>query len=203
MVRRRQRGFTLLEVIISMSIFLAFLIVAFTLTSEMRGWEKRLPVNFMRHPQIISVVARMRRDVLDVQVPPSGDIYVGTFKNGNDEFTNGEKTAHHPDDGRRLAARTIVWDFSEPGVARRIAYNVGNKSSEWTARGLPPEFSSGVGIKAVKFDGRRTCACAAHRKRTAMDRSPSIRILQPRALCPALRGVRAGAGADHRSHHRD
>lgn len=152
--RRRQHGFTLLEVIVSMTIFGIFLAIAFTLTSEMRGWEKRLPVNFMRHPQIISVIARMRRDVLDVQVPPDPiPIYLPTYENGNDKFTNGPKTLIIQT-MLDNSLQTIVWDLSEPGVVRRISYNVGVKSSEWTARGVPPEFSSGVGIKAVEFEGR-------------------------------------------------
>ena len=174
MVRRRARGFTLLEVVVSMSIFGVFLLIAFTLTSEMRGWEKRLPVNFMRHPQIISVVARMRRDVLDVHLPPNKKIYLKEWKG----YENGPKTliiqTNLP-----TGLQTIVWDLSEAGVAKRIAWNVGVVASEWTARGLPEEFSSGVDVEAVEFPGRpygvRLIAKDVHGK-TAIDQ-----IMQPRA----------------------
>lgn len=148
-MRRRQRGFTLLEVIVAMTIFGMFLIVVFILTAEMRGWEKRLPVNFMKHPQIISVIARMRRDVLDVHVPPSGTIYVGKYK----EYTNGPKTLIL-ETLLPSGLQTIVWDFSESGVVRRIAFNVGSEASNWVARGMPEEFSAGVDIEAVEFEGR-------------------------------------------------
>lgn len=145
---RRQRGFTLLEVAVAMAIFGIFLVIAFTLTSEMRGWEKKLPVNFMRHPQIISVIARMRRDVLDVQVPPNGKIYLPT----HDGYSNGSKTLIIQT-VLPSGLQTVVWDFTEPSVARRISYNVGVKT-EWVARGVPAEFSAGIDIDAVEFEGR-------------------------------------------------
>lgn len=148
-VRRRHGGFTLLEVIVAMTVFGMFLIVVFILTAEMRGWEKRLPVNYMRHPQVISVIARMRRDVLDVQVPLNGDIYLPTYKG----YTNGPKTLIF-ETLLPTGLQTIVWDFSEPGVVRRIAFNVGSEASTWVARGMPEEFSKGVGVKAVEFPGR-------------------------------------------------
>lgn len=172
-MRARQRGFTLLEMIVSMSIFATFLVLAFTLTSEMRRWEKKLPVNFIRNPQIISVIARMRRDVLDVQVPPNGKIYLDEYK----DFVNGKQTLII-ETQLPTGLQTVIWDFSESGVARRISYNVGAKA-EWLARGLPPEFSSGVDIDAVKFAGRPYGV-----RLTAKDGNGKLaidQILQPRA----------------------
>jgi prepilin-type N-terminal cleavage/methylation domain-containing protein len=145
---RRQRGFSLLEVAVSMAVFGVFLVIAFTLTAEMRHWEKKLPVNFMRHPQVISVLERLRRDVLDVHVPPTGDIYLHDYKG----YVNGQKVLII-ETVLPTGLQTVVWDFSEPGVARRVSYNVGMRA-EWVARGLPPDFSSGVDIDAVKFEGR-------------------------------------------------
>ena len=148
-MRRRARGFTLLEVIVAMTVFGIFLIIVFILTAEMRGWEKKLPVNFMKHPQMIAVIARMRRDVLDVQVPPNGKIYLPSYK----EYTNGPQTLIL-ETILPSGLQTIIWDFSEPGVVKRIAYNVGAEASTWTARGMPEEFSAGVGIEAVEFPNR-------------------------------------------------
>lgn len=132
---RSRRGFTLLELIVAMSVFGVFLVIFFVLTAEMRGWEKRLPVNFMRNPQVVGVVARMKRDVQDIWVTGANP-----YLAEHDGWKNGDKTlifqSQQPNGGRQQ----IVWDFSEPGVARRISYNVGAKN-EWTARGLPREIS--------------------------------------------------------------
>ncbi|HYC62107.1 MAG TPA: prepilin-type N-terminal cleavage/methylation domain-containing protein [Thermoanaerobaculia bacterium] len=176
MRRSRQQGFTLLEVIVAMSIFGVFLYIVFSLTSDMRGWEKRLPVNFMRNPQVMSVVARMRRDVMDLHPPTNDQIYVKEFQG----YENGAKTlivqAQFPDKG---GLKTIVWDLSQPGVAKRIVWNVGNIESEWTARGLPEEFSSNAEFDAVKFAGRHYAV-----RLIAKDADGKIaidQIMQPRA----------------------
>lgn len=145
---RRQRGFTLLEVAVAMAVFGIFLIVAFTLTSEMRAYEKKLPVNFMRNPQIISVIARMRRDVLDV-LPFNNKIYLPK----HDGYENGPKTLILQTVMPNGGLHVVVWDLREPGVAKRISYNVGVKS-QWAARGLPIEFTADVEFDAVEFPGR-------------------------------------------------
>ena len=145
---RRSRGFTLLEVVIAMAIFGVFLIVAFSLTSDMRKWEKRQPVNFLRNPNVISTNARMRRDVLDIRVNGNEPVYLLT----HDGYEMGPKTLILQtilDNGQHV----IIWDLSEPGVARRLDNKAAEKS-EWVARGLPPDFTAGVDIDAVEFPDR-------------------------------------------------
>jgi prepilin-type N-terminal cleavage/methylation domain-containing protein len=144
---KRQRGFTLIEVVIAMAVFALFLAVAFTLTSEMRAYEKKLPVNFMRNQQVISVLARMRRDVLDV-LPFNRKIYLDE----HDGYKNGPKTLILQT-VLPTGLQVVVWDLTEPGVAKRISYNVGGKSV-WVARGLPTEFTANAEIDAVDFPGR-------------------------------------------------
>ena len=170
---RRQQGYSLLEVVISMTIFGIFLAIAFGLTAEMRRWEKRLPVNFMRHPQIISVIARMRRDVQDVVIARNEIVYLAK----HDGYVNGPKTLIFQT-GLDTGVQIIVWDMSEPGVVYRASYNVGVKSV-WTARGVPPEFSAGVGVGAVEFPGRPYGV-----RLTAKDSNGLVsidQILQPRS----------------------
>jgi prepilin-type N-terminal cleavage/methylation domain-containing protein len=168
---RRQRGYTLLEVVIALAIFGMFLMIVASLTAEMRGYERRLPINFMKHPQIASVVMRMRRDVMDAH---GSDPYKPEF-NG---YTQSPKVliieAVQPNGG----VQTIVWDFSTPGEVHRKAFNVG-VATEWIARGVPPEFSNDLVLDAVGIPGRPwgvRLTAKDERGRIAIDQ-----ILQPRA----------------------
>ena len=157
-----------------MALFGVFLVIFFMLTAEMRQWEKRLPVNFMRHPQIMSVIARMRRDVLDAHAA-----------NGNNPY-------RHSHDGYKMSPKTlilesllptggvqiIVWDFSTAGLAKRVAYNVGVKT-HWVARDLPSEFTDNVDIDAIQLPGRPWGV-----RFIARDRNGKVsidQILQPRS----------------------
>jgi prepilin-type N-terminal cleavage/methylation domain-containing protein len=130
----RQRGFTLLETVFALAIFGIFIFILVTLTAEMRGYDKRYPVNFMKHPQVIAVVSRLRKDVVDAFGPDPYPASYGT----------------HRQSSRKLIvysvqesgfAQTIVWDFTSPGEVRRKAYSVGGVVSDWAARGVPTAFT--------------------------------------------------------------
>ena len=167
----RQHGYTLLEVVFAMAIFGIFCAVLFTLTAEMRFYEKRLPVNMHKNPQMIAVLSRIRRDVLDAA---SRQPYEKTYG----EYTSSEKVliieTMMPNGGQQ----TVIWDFRTPGEVRRRAYNVG-VPQEWVSRGLPVDFAN-VEIGAVKItDGAAWAA-----RITAKDEKGRIAIdtiLQPRA----------------------
>lgn len=140
----RQHGFTLLEVVITMAIFGTFLMIVGALTLEMRYNEKRYPVNYMQHPQVVAVLMRMRRDVLDAF---GTNPYLDSA--GNGRYNQSPRTLII----QTIVAggtQTVVWDFSKRGEVRRIAYNVGIPT-EWVARGLPPDF--GATIDAVETPG--------------------------------------------------
>lgn len=167
----RQRGYTLLEAVFAMAIFGMFCAVLFLLTAEMRFYEKRLPVNMHKNPQVISVLARMRRDVLDAS---SRQPYQKSYG----EYTSSDKVliiqTMMPNGGER----TVVWDLRTPGEVRRRAYNVGI-AEDWVSRGLPVDFSSAE-IDAVKI----TPGSAWATRITARDEKGRIAIdtiLQPRA----------------------
>jgi prepilin-type N-terminal cleavage/methylation domain-containing protein len=169
--RRRPAGYTLLELVVAMTILAVFLGMLFVLQSEMRAWEKRLPVNYMKHPQIIAVLARLRRDVVDAH---------GTtpYRNEHDGYVMSEKTLIVESVHESGGVRTIVWDFSVPGVARRRSYTVG-VAEEWVARGLPADFSQTLTLDAVEIPGRPwgvRLLARDGRGRIAIDQ-----ILQPRA----------------------
>ena len=134
-----------------MAVFGVFLAIFFTLTAEMRDWERRLPVNFMRHPQVIAVVARLRRDVLDAYIPAKNDSpYIDEYEG----FTMTSKTLILETLLPSGASQVVVWDFRERGVVRRLAYAKSLKVSEWTARGVPNMFSDTANIDAVEFEYR-------------------------------------------------
>jgi prepilin-type N-terminal cleavage/methylation domain-containing protein len=141
-VVNRRRGYTLIELLVAMSIMCIFLGILLTLTLEMFGWEKRLPINFLKHPQIIAVIARMRRDVLDAH---------GTkpYRWEHDGYRGSEKTLILETVTATGGVQMVVWDFSTPGMAVRRAYNVGNVT-QWVARGVPIDFI----IDAVEVEGR-------------------------------------------------
>lgn len=169
--RRRQLGFTLMEVIVAMTVFLIFLAILFTLTSEMRRVEKRLPVNYMRNPQIINVLARMRRDVLDAI---GADPYYDEPYEG---FTPSEKVLILDTLHSSGTEETVVWDFRQPGTVRRVSFH-GGVRTQWIQGGLPKDFAAE--IDAVEVDDERAFAV----RLKAVDEKGQLaidQILQPRA----------------------
>ena len=160
-----------MEVVIAMAIFASFLAVVFVLTAEMRSWERRLPVNMHKHPQVSAVIARLRRDVLDGHGAKP-------YRNEHDGFTMDEKVLIIESVQENGGVQTIVWDFREPKIVRRIAYNVGVRR-EWVARGLPEDFSS-VEIGAESVPNAKSWAVRVQAK----DRNGKLaidQILLPRA----------------------
>jgi len=144
--RHPQRGYTLLEVIFSIVIFGMFLFMLTSLMTEMRLNEKRYPIDYMRHPQVIALVSRMRKDVVDAfgsspypsmfverTMTPEGPVVI--------EHRQSSKTLIIESVQTTGFTQTIVWDFSTPGEARRKAFSVGSLVSNWVARGLPAEFA--------------------------------------------------------------
>ena len=151
-----ERGFTMIEIVVVLAIFGAFLWIVVVLTSDMRAWEKRMPVNFMTHPQIAAVIARLRRDVQDATRPYYRDSYT--------TYTMSDKTLILYSLQAQGTAETIVWDFSKDGEATRRSFNdVAGQTSSWTARGTPtftitdfpiPDHPDSVRIQAIDKDGK-------------------------------------------------
>ena len=123
----KERGFTLMEVVVCLALFGVFIIIITMLTREMTGYERRLPVNFMSHPQVNATLSRLRRDVLDSTFYP--DDYQSYKQSPKTLILEAVQPTGY--------TQTIVWDFSMPAEVHRRAYSVGNVSSEWVARGVP------------------------------------------------------------------
>jgi hypothetical protein len=154
-VKKRSGGFTFLEIVITLAIFGTFLLILVILTAEMRSYEKRMPVNFMAHPQVAAVLTRLRRDILDAD---ASNPYPGTFES----YSQSTKTLIVRTFVRG-GVQTVVWDFSTAGEAKRVSWNVGI-ATEWIGRGLPPEFIASFdavetpdrpfGVRLQAFDGK-------------------------------------------------
>lgn len=168
---RRRRGFTLVEVAVAMTVMGIFLAILFVVQADMRAWEQRLPVNYMKHPQISAVLARMRRDVLDAHGQ-------NPYRDTHEDYTMSDKVLIVESMHESGGVRTVVWDFRHAGEVRRRSYNVG-VWEEWVARGVPRNFSEQVVIDAVGIPGRPWAVRVTARDgggRLAIDQ-----ILQPRS----------------------
>ena len=127
MVRRRQRGFTLMEMLVTLAIFGLFIAVIGILTYEMYFVQKTWPVNYMTHPEVGGVVARMRRDVLD-------SLYYPTEFEG---YTQTKKTLIIYVVGQDGYAKTIIYDFRNDQEAKRLEYKSKQLESTWVAHATP------------------------------------------------------------------
>lgn len=127
---RRARGFTLLEVVVTLAVFGTFLWIIVVLTADMNAWQRRLPVNYMAHPQVASVLSRLRKDVLDATKP--------YYPASEGSYTQTSKTLIVYTLRESGYAETVVYDFSVKGEVWRRAYTgIGGEVSTWVARGVP------------------------------------------------------------------
>ena len=129
MVRRRERGFTLMEVVVVFALFAVFIAIFCQLTLEMWKHEKNLPVSWLAHPQTGALLARLRRDVEDSTNPYYPSSYQTYEQSSQLLLVYSLQPSGY--------AQTIVWDFTKTGLATRRAFSVGAMTSEWTARGVP------------------------------------------------------------------
>jgi prepilin-type N-terminal cleavage/methylation domain-containing protein len=168
-VRRRQAGYTLIEILVSMAVMGVVIAIFCVLAAEMRSHEKRLPVNMLRHPQVMAVIARLRRDVIDAAgKSPYRDAYDG-YTAGSQVLILETLTG--------AGVEMVVWDFRTPREVHRRSYRVG-VPTEWIARGLPQDFQN-FRVGAVGLPGRPWAVRLVAKDsdgRIAIDQ-----ILQPRA----------------------
>jgi prepilin-type N-terminal cleavage/methylation domain-containing protein len=164
-------GYTLIEILVSMAVMSVVIAIFSILAAEMRSHEKRLPVNMLRHPQVVAVLARLRRDVIDAHGK-------SPYRNSHDGYTAGKQVlileSVQPNGGVQM----VVWDFRTPREVRRRSYNVG-QVTEWVARGLPDSFTNDLLIDAIGLPGRPWAVRVVAKDsdgRIAIDQ-----ILQPRA----------------------
>ena len=153
MSRRRARGFSLMEVVVTMALFGVFLFIIVTMTAEMSRNEKKWPINFLAHPEVGGVLARMRRDISDSTNLPQ------TFET----YTRSPTTLIAYSINQDGTAETVVWDFNRPGEVHRKAFKATLLTSEWVAREAPificseaslPSGQEAVRISAIDKEGK-------------------------------------------------
>jgi len=116
-----------MELVVTIFVFGLLLFMIVMLEGELMQHARKMPINYMTHPEVMSVIARLRRDVVDsYRYPPSYNTYKQSRKTliVDSMLSSG-------------FSETVVWDFTVPGESRRLSYNVGNLSAEWVARGTP------------------------------------------------------------------
>jgi prepilin-type N-terminal cleavage/methylation domain-containing protein len=128
----RQRGYSLLEIVVTLAVFGTLLLILVILTAEMRANEKRYPINYMAHPEVSSVMARLRKDIFDTKYYPS------TFQN----YQQTPQTLILYTLQQTGFAETVIYDFRTAGEAHRKSFNAAQATGDWVARGVP-QFSIG------------------------------------------------------------
>lgn len=129
MVKRSERGFTMMEIVVVLAIFGTFLWIIVVLTADMRTWEKKMPMNFMSHPQIAAVVSRLRKDVEDACCSYYPSKWAG--------WDQSPSTLIVDTQNQQGTSMVIVWDFSKEGEVTRISYLGQQEQSRWVAHGTP------------------------------------------------------------------
>jgi len=116
----------MVEVVVSMAIFTVFLLVLVGLQREFIRFDRENRVQMFSHPAPLAVLARLQRDILDSKSYPIA------FQ----DWTQSPETLllSVPSD---TGFRTVVWDFTDPAVARRIEFEAGSQHASWAARAVP------------------------------------------------------------------
>ena len=166
MSRRRERGYTLMEVVWVLAIFGIFLFMLTTMTEELRRQELEYPIDFMKHPQLTAVLSRLRRDAFDA-------FGGGPYPPSYNEYSQSDKLLILYSVFAK-GSQTVVWDFRTKGEARRMSFSAGMMVSDWTARGVPEFIISTYEIPNRPFAVR--VQAKDKRGRLAVDQ-----IFQPRA----------------------
>lgn len=144
----RERGYTLMEIVVTLAVFGIFLTIIVTLTLEMRRNEQKYPINYMAHPQVGGVIARLRKDIFDTMYYPAA------FQG----YSQSNKTLLLYTLRQTGFAETVVYDFRTHDEVRRKAFNATQQVSDWVAHGVPDfeisAFTLSTGQDAVRITAR-------------------------------------------------
>jgi len=144
----RERGYTLLEIVVTLAVFGIFLWIVVVLTAEMRANEKRYPINYMAHPEVSAVMARLRRDIFDTTFYPQN------FQG----YEQSPQTLLLYTIDQSGFGKTVIYDFRTHGEVHRKEYNATQLTGEWVAHGVPDfhfdDFTLDTGQVAARITAR-------------------------------------------------
>ena len=125
--QKKARGFTLVEMLVGLALFGVFVAIIGIVNYEMFQVQKKWPVNYLTHPEVGGVVARVRRDVLDSLYYPA------EFKG----YTQSNRMLLVYALGQDGFARTIVYDFRKEAEVHRLEFKGPDLQGDWIARAVP------------------------------------------------------------------
>ena len=124
---RDVRGFSLVEMLVGLALFGVFVAIVGIVNYEMFRVQQKWPVNYLAHPEVGGVVARLRRDVLDSLYYPA------EFKG----YTQSNRMLLIYSLGPDGFAKTIVYDFRKGDEVHRLEFKGTELQGDWIARAVP------------------------------------------------------------------
>ncbi len=124
-MRPSVRGYSVLEAVVALAIFSLFILILTALQAQKSRFEQSLRIEFMRHPEKIAVLARVRKDVVDSRGYPKK----------HESFSQSPTTLLLCADA--ACKQIVVWDFRNSAGVRRLEYGPEGLLAEWLARGQP------------------------------------------------------------------
>lgn len=116
-----------MEMVVTLALFSVFIAIIGIVTYNMFYVQQKWPINYMTHPEVGGVVARVRRDVLD-------SLY---YPHDWEGFEQTKRTLIIYVVGQDGYAKTIVYDFRKNGEVRRLQYNAKQLESTWIGHAMP------------------------------------------------------------------
>jgi len=123
---RRQKGYSLIEMLAAMAIFSIFFFVLIGLQREFIRFDHDMRLRMFSHPAPLSVLARLQRDILDSTSYPTD------YQTWSQSATTLLLTVPGKD-----GSVVVVWDFDTPSAAKRLAFPSGGQVEEWNALAVP------------------------------------------------------------------
>ncbi|MFN2442667.1 MAG: prepilin-type N-terminal cleavage/methylation domain-containing protein [Thermoanaerobaculia bacterium] len=143
MVRPRNRGMTIIELVVAMAVFSVFMVILALIAADFASLERGVRFRWFLHPDDAAVIARLRRDVLDSTGYPVD--HAGELQSARYLILSVGP------------GKVVTWKFT-PTSAVRSEWTGSAKQGEWTANATR-DFSIGAWSTpndetAVRVSGR-------------------------------------------------